>query len=114
MPMLRNGLVLALPLAVLALARPVQAPGAAGLFFEGDIVRGAAVPSGPPCVLTSQFKRQEQVVFRIRVLDPSGKSLDDKGLKSLIVELSDGRKIPMRFHPHPPKDSTDFFWVGPW
>jgi len=99
---------------VLALAASAQAQGADRMSFEGDMVRGAAVPSGAPCVLTSQFKRQEQVVFRIRVVDSAGKSLDDKGLKSLVVELSDGKKIPMRFHGHPPKDSTDFFWVGPW
>jgi hypothetical protein len=114
MPLLHNWSIAAVPLAMLALAGPVQAQVADPLFFEGDMVRGAAVPSGAPCVLTSQFKRQEQVVFRIRVVDSAGKSLDDKGLKSLVVELSDGKKIPMRFHGHPPKDSTDFFWVGPW
>jgi hypothetical protein len=105
--------ILALPL-MLAAASAAHAQGAPKLFFEGDMVRGAQVPSGPPCVLTSQFKHKEMVVFRVRVTDADGKSLDDKGLKSLVVELSSGQKIAARFHGHPPKDATDFFWVAPW
>jgi hypothetical protein len=105
--------ILALPLA-LAAASAAHAQGAQKLFFEGDMVRGAQVPSGAPCVLDSQFKHKEQVVFRVRVTDADGKNIDNKGLKSLEIELSNGQKIPARFHGHPPKDATDFFWVAPW
>ncbi|HUB95587.1 MAG TPA: hypothetical protein VL993_06700 [Stellaceae bacterium] len=83
-------------------------------FFESDMVRGAQPSDGPICAMTSQFKHNEMVVFRIRVTDPTGKNIDNKGLKSLVVELANGQKIDARFHGHPPKDATDFFWVAPW
>ena len=54
------------------------------LFFEGDMVRGDQEGApGPFCVLTNQFKRLEKVVWRVRVLDQTGKALDDKGIKEL-------------------------------
>ena len=98
-------------------AAPAFAQDAAPkLFFEGDIVRGGGpTAKGPACVLNSQFKRGETAIFRIRLIDPkTGKSLDDKGVKSMGIELSNGEKFPMSFHGHPPKDSTDWFWVGGW
>ena len=50
---------------------PALAQQAPKLFFEGDIVRGAGPSAkGAPCVLNSQFKRGEVVVFRVRLLDP--------------------------------------------
>ena len=71
-----------------ATAANAQAQQAGPLFFEGDIVRGAQQGApGPFCVLNNQFKRLEKVVWRIRVLDQAGKSLDEKGLKGLVVEL---------------------------
>src|SRR5689334_9294109 len=86
----------------LALTTSAQAqPGK--LFFEGDIVRGDQEGApGPGCVLNTQFKRLEKVVWRLRILDADGKSLDDKGLKSLVVELPDGQKMAARFSAHPP------------
>jgi hypothetical protein len=95
---------------------PALAQEAPKVFFEGDVVRGGGpTAKGAPCVLNSQFKRGETVIFRLRALDPkTGKALDDKGLKSLSVELSTGEKFAMNYHAHPPKDSTDWFWVGGW
>src|ERR1700678_1899903 len=64
------------------------------LFVEGDIVRGVQRGApGPGCVLNNQFKHLEKVVWRFRVKDASGRALDEKGLKSLVVELPDGQKI---------------------
>ena len=85
-------------------------------FFEGDAVRGAGPGAkGPGCVLNSQFKRGETIVFRIRVLDAkTGKSLDDKGIKDMRVEMSNGKTNPFIFHGHPPKDPVDWFWVSPF
>jgi hypothetical protein len=65
-------------------------------------------------VLNNQFKHLEKVVFRFRVRDQSGKLLDDKELKSLVVELPNGQKIDGYFGGHPPNAPTDFFWVGVW
>jgi hypothetical protein len=86
----------------------------APLFFEGDMVRGPA-GGGPVCVLASQFRRKESVVWRVRVRDRTGRSLDDKGLRSLVVELPDGQRVPMKFGPHPARGpATDFFWATSW
>jgi hypothetical protein len=114
MPMLRRWSLLALPLAVLAMAPGARAQTAPKLFFEGDMVRGAAVHSGAPCVLTSQFKHKEMVAFRVRVTDANGKQYDKAALKSLVVVLNNGLEIPMHYHGHPPKDATDFFWAIGW
>ncbi len=100
------------------LIEPANAESANRFFFEGDMVRGdqAGAP-GPFCVLNSQFKRLEKVVWRVRVLDAAGKPLDDKGLKSLEIELPDGQKIAARFGPHPPPrlgPAADYFWSAAW
>jgi hypothetical protein len=109
---------LALSIASLGSAPAADAQAARKLFFEGDLVRGAQPGApGPFCVLTSQFKRLEKVVWRIRVLDQTGQSLDGKGLKSVAVELADGQKLAAVYGPHPPPASgpaTDFFWTTIW
>jgi hypothetical protein len=109
---------IALSAAAFGFANGAHAQEAGKLFFEGDLVRGAQQGApGPFCVLNNQFKRLEKVVWRLRVLDQNGKSLDDKGLKSLIVELPDGQKLDARFGPHPPAaqgPATDFFWTAIW
>jgi hypothetical protein len=86
------------------------------LFFEGDMVRHALEgQAGPFCVLANQFKRKEAVAWRIRILDQTGAQADDKVLKSVVVELSDGQKIPAKFGGHPPRGTpTDFFWSLHW
>jgi hypothetical protein len=68
-------------------------------------------------VLSNQFKRLEKVVWRIRVLDAAGQSLDDKGLKSVVVELPDGQKLDAKFDRHPPPaqgPALDHFWTAVW
>jgi hypothetical protein len=86
------------------------------IFLEGDMVRGntGKGQTGPTCVLNSQFKRNENAVFRARVRDITGTPLDDKGIKGIVVELSDGQKLPMRYGGHPPSGSVDYFWSAGW
>jgi hypothetical protein len=103
-------LVLLLALGVAPLA---WAQNGERLFINADMVRGAG-GSGPICVLNSRFLRKEQVVWRIRVLDATGKALDDKSLKSVVVELSDGQKFKAHFSGHPPKAPTDHKWSATW
>ena len=89
-----------------------QPPGK--LFFEGDIVRHALPDqAGPFCVLVNQYKHKEAVAFRIRVMQPNGQVADDKVLKSLVVELGNGQRLPAGYKPHgaPP---TDYFWSMFW
>jgi hypothetical protein len=87
------------------------------LFFEGDIVIGGKPGTADDCVLRNRFQRLQKVVWRIRVLDQTGKSLDGKALKSLEVQLPDGQKFAARFGPHPPPrlgPAEDFFWTAAW
>ena len=100
-------------LVALGLAPLAQAQISKPLFIAADMVTGP-VGSGPICVLRSQFMRKESVAWRIRVQDATGKQLDDKSLKSLVVELSDGQKFPARYGGHPPKEPTDYLWSTSW
>ena len=104
----------ALTVAALGFGDGANAHQARKLFFEGDIVRHAlADQAGPFCVLVNQYKRKEAVAFRIRVLLPSGDVADNKVLKSVVVELGNGQKLPAHYGGHgmPP---TDFFWSLFW
>jgi hypothetical protein len=106
-------------LSVLVLVGASQIAGAQEakrLFFEGDMVRHALEgQAGPFCVLANQFKRKEAVAWRIRILDQTGQQMDDKALKNVVVELSDGQKLAAKFGGHPPRGTpTDFFWSLHW
>ncbi|MEA2962132.1 MAG: hypothetical protein QOI46_2230 [Alphaproteobacteria bacterium] len=106
--------------AIVGLVDAAGAQGAARnkMFVEGDVVRGAQQGApGPFCVLSNQFKRLEKVVWRIRVLDEAGQSLDNNGLKSVVVELPDGQKLNAKFDRHPPPEqgaALDHFWTAVW
>ncbi len=120
MRLTRNRLAVALAafgLASAATMAGAQQPDASTLFFEGDMVRGATGGGvfGPVCVLASQFRRKEQVVWRVRLRDAAGQPLDATRVKSLTVELSDGQKFPLKYGPHPARGpATDYFWAGAW
>jgi hypothetical protein len=83
------------------------------LFIAADMVRGLR-SGGPVCVLNNRFMRKEEVAWRIRVQDATGRQLDDKGLKSVVVELSDGQKFRAHFGGHPPNAPTDHLWSAAW
>jgi hypothetical protein len=108
--------ILALSGAGFASIQAADAQEAKRLFFEADMVRHALEgQAGPFCVLANQFRRKEAVAWRIRVLEQSGATADDKVLKSVVVELSDGQKLPAKFGPHPARGTpTDFFWSLHW
>ena len=116
---------IALFLTVFGFADGSVAQEARKLFIEGDIVRGntPAGITGPVCVLANQFKRKENVVFRIRVRNTAGEPLDDKSLKGIAVELSDGQKFQATYRSRPPanvraefglSEPTDYFWSAAW
>jgi hypothetical protein len=87
-----------------ALAGPASAQQVGKLFFEGDLVKGPQPGQLGP-------------FWRVRVLDNEGKQVDDKGLKSLMVEISNGKTVELKFKPHPPPrtgPATDYFWSGSW
>jgi hypothetical protein len=106
----------ALYLSAQALAPPAQAQGGQQrLFFEGDMVTGAGpgLPA-PGCVLSSQYKHGQMVVWRVRILDQAGKAVDDKGVKTVTAELPDGQKFAMHYGPHPKGKTDDYFWTTSW
>jgi hypothetical protein len=117
---IQRGLVL-FSFAALALALPAFTSAAEerqpqSVFIEGDMVRGNTQKgqTGPTCVLNNQFKHDENAVFRVRVRDITGKPLDDKEIKGVVIELSDGQKLTMRYGGHPPRGSIDYFWSVGW
>ena len=112
-------------LALPALCDFARAQAAAKLFFEGDIVRGNTPDgaTGPICVLANQFKRRENAIFRVRVRDVTGKALDDKGLKGVVVQLMSGQTLAARFATRPPANviaamklpgPLDEWWTAAW
>jgi len=111
-----SGSIIMSSLALVGLAPGAQAQQPQSIFLEGDMVRGntAKGQTGPTCVLNSQFKRNENAVFRVRVRDITGKPLDDKGIQGIVIELSDGQKLSMRYGGHPPRGSIDYFWSAGW
>jgi hypothetical protein len=100
-------------LSMLGLANSAHAQ-AAKIFVEGDMERGNQQGVPPACVLNNVFKHLEKVVWRLRVHDQNGNVLDDKGLKSVVVELPDGKKFDARFGGHPPRGPTDTLWAAAW
>ena len=113
-----TGTALALAVLSIAFAAPAAAQvtttPAGKLFFEGDIVKhNVQGQQGPFCVLQSRYRRGEAVAWRMRVLLPNGSVADDKAIKSLVVELGNGDKVPLEYGPHgmPP---TDYFWANSW
>lgn len=85
------------------------------MFFEGDMVVGAGPGvSGPTCVLNSQYRHGQAVVWRVRILDQTGKRLTDKDVKSVGLELADGQKFAMHYGPHPKGKTDDYFWTASW
>ena len=90
----------AVALSVLGFASVAHAQGGM-LFFEGDMERGNQAGAPPACVLNNQFLHLEKVVWRVRVRDASGKELDDKGIKGVMVEMPDGQKIQGRYQDKP-------------
>lgn len=103
-------------------AKPAPAPApqvqvSKNLILQADIVTGSGgtLKRDAVCVLSSQYKRGNQVVWRAKVIDPAtGKPLDGAVLKSVEVKLPDGQSFPMKYGPHPSKEPTDNFWATSW
>ncbi len=87
------------------------------LILSSDMVTGSGgtVKAASSCVLTSQYKRGNQVVFRVRVYDPvTGKPVDDKALSSVTIALPDGQTFTAKYGGHPANNPVDSFWATSW
>ena len=91
---------------------------AAPLIISSDMVQGSKnIPADQTasrsCVLSSQFPRNSQVVFRARVYDPTtGELMDDAALASVQIKLANGQTIPMKYGAHPKNPPNEYFWTG--
>ena len=113
-----------------------QPPAGVGkIALAVDMVRGYVAPQGPVCVFSSQFKRGEMVVFRVRMTDletgdeiPANSSdlmaqatpptMEEIGAMTggitAIAHLSDGQSLPLHYGGHSPDDPADYFWSTSW
>ena len=119
------GFLVAVLGAMLALgAVPVSAQDEAAapgdwLFIDADTVWGPAnIPdeerASKSCVQSNRFARNEEIVWRVKVLDPlTGQPMDDTMLESVQVVLPD-QVLDMRYGPHPRDTPADFFWTYGW
>jgi hypothetical protein len=85
----------------------------APLIIQADTVLGGTNLSTQEasCVQLSQFARNEEIVWRAKVVDPTtGKPLDDKALASVEVRLAD-QTLQMKYAAHPKTNPTDYFWA---
>ncbi len=102
--------------AILALGT-VLAIGSTGASFAAPLdmfVTGDTVLSGQ-CVQANQFKRNDAIVFRARVIDTAtGEDLDGSKLTSVVAEMPDGKSVTLRFGEHPPGQPAQSFWSGVW
>lgn len=101
-----------------AVSAPVPAPKVAqNLILDANTTTGSGgtLKADAVCVLGSQFKRGQQVVWRIKVIDPAtGQPLDDKALQSVKIALPDGQTFDAKYGGHPAKTPTDSFWATSW
>jgi hypothetical protein len=93
--------------------------GAAALVIDADTVLGPknmtdAEKPAKSCTQSSRFAHNEQIVWRVKVLDgANGEELDDLALTSVEVTLPD-QTLAMKFGGHPGTDPVDFFWTVSW
>jgi hypothetical protein len=100
-------------------AAPTEAAPDVALFIQADTVLGPKnlTEEERPvktCVQTNRFAQNEEVVWRVSVIDPlTGEALDDTQLESVVVQLP-GESLDMRYGPHPRENPVDFFWTVAW
>jgi hypothetical protein len=77
-------------------------------------IQADTVLSGP-CVLSSRFKPEDKVIFRVRVTDTvTGEAVAEGGLQKLVVLLADGTEFAPKFGPHPPDPVAGYYWTYAW
>jgi len=100
-------------------ASPSAAPVSATLILQADTVWGPkniakAERAGKVCVQRNLFGRNEEIVWRVKVIDPgTGEPMDDQALSSVAVKLAD-QSLDLRYGPHPKDNPADFFWTISW
>lgn len=99
-------------------APPTPTPGPPiNLILVADTVQGPAnltdeeQAAGAVCVQKNRFAKNEEIVWRVRIVDPTtGQPMDDQALSSVVVKLPD-QELAMHYGPHPRDNPVDFFWT---
>ncbi|MBI1802100.1 MAG: hypothetical protein HY259_11135 [Chloroflexi bacterium] len=88
------------------------------VILTADLVRGSKNPLGAVCEFNGQFARGEDIVVRVKILDPkTEKYLTDKEMKAVKFYLKDGTTADLHYGGHPGGANavpTDFFWTAGW
>ncbi|HET7677098.1 MAG TPA: hypothetical protein VFK38_04535 [Candidatus Limnocylindrales bacterium] len=113
----------ATPTGVPATSPPAAAtdepPPPAALVIQADTVLGPknlteAERGKKICIQLNKFAHNEQIVWRVRVVDgATGQPLDDKAISALQVKLPT-ETLSFRYGPHPSKDPLEHFWTVSW
>ena len=91
--------------------------GKAPYILVHDIVVGAeSTPAvTPPCQPQSLFAPGQQVVWRIKVIDPqTGNPVQPSRLKSVQVRFKNGQTFEAQYFPHGEGAATDKYWTATW
>jgi hypothetical protein len=107
-------------LGAMAMPALAQAPDKIPVFLYVDTVNGTRpAPGTPPrpvgCTQTNNFKRGEQVVFRIwgSVAD-TGAILNTEIVKYAYVKLPGVPNMKLNWGPHGAQSNRVWFWTVPW
>jgi hypothetical protein len=110
-------------LGILAIAPGAQAqstaPAGGFLFIDSDMVLGPTNLTDEErptmtCVQDNRFAHNEEVVWRVKVLDPlTGQPMDDTMLSSVEVKLPT-ETLSLHYGGHPRDTPVDFFWTVGW
>jgi hypothetical protein len=89
------------------------------LFIDLDTIRGSKnIPTADAptqsCVQLSRFAKNEQIVFRARIYDTTGKAMDDTQLQEVRVTFKDGTTDVLKYGPHPKDPPNESFWTWGW
>lgn len=96
-----------------------EPPAPAALVIQTDTVLGPKnltpeEKAAKICIQANKFAHNEQVVWRVRVIDgATGSPLDDSALALVEIELPT-ETLAMKYGPHPAKDPLDYFWTVSW
>jgi hypothetical protein len=98
---------------------PSSAPVGQFLLLDVDTVMGptnltAEEKPVKTCVQANRFAHNEDIVWRVKVLDPlSGEPMDDTTLASVKIVMPD-QELELHYGPHPRDNPLGFFWTTSW